>query len=145
MSAPLSLTPNQRKLLLPFSLSSPHNILIHGNLIQIDLIHIRMPFVDIRTRNQNHNLRIPLQIRRRKFVRNCFKVGSQIRFLTASPFLLADLELAGFGFVVAGDSEGCDGELAVNSDGVARARTNGHVLVENCCVAVLDLGLPDLC
>jgi hypothetical protein len=47
--------------------------------------------------------------------------------------------------VVAGDSEGCDGELAVKFDGVARARTNGNVLVENCCVAVLDLSLPALC
>ena len=104
-----------------------------------------MPSVDIWTRNQNHNLRIPLPTRRFKFVRNCFKVGSQISFLTASPFLLADLKVAGFGFVVAGDSEGCDGELAVKFDGVARARTNGNVLVENCCVAVLDLSLPALC
>ena len=104
-----------------------------------------MPFVDIRTRNQNHNLCIPLQTRRLKFVRNYFKVGSQIRFLTAFPFLLADLKLAGFGFVVAGDSEGCDRELAVNFDGVARAGAKGHVLVENCCVAVLDLSLPALC
>ncbi|PMD25883.1 hypothetical protein NA56DRAFT_388546 [Hyaloscypha hepaticicola] len=104
-----------------------------------------MPFVDIRTRNQNHHLRVPLPARRLKFPRNSFKVGSQIRFLTTSPFLLADLKMAGFGFVVAGDREGCDGELAVDFDSVARAGANGYLLVEYCCVAVSDLGLPALC
>jgi hypothetical protein len=62
--------------------------------------------------------------------------------LTASPFLLADLKMAGFGFVVAGDSEGCDGELAVDFDGVARTGADGDLLIEHCCVAVSDFGLP---
>lgn len=104
-----------------------------------------MPSIDIRTRNQNHNLCVPLPARRLEFPRDSFKVGSQIRFLTASPFLLADLKMAGFGFVVAGDSEGCDGELAVDFDGVARTGADGDLLIEHCCVAISDFGLPALC